>query len=123
MIRIDASDKIAWIEMHGVLQITEIADMVDELIAHPDHIQSMDEIWDFRRACFSEISLDDLDWLAKFVGERLPHLAKNVVYITKGDLEFGMTRMWEAYSEKDAPQNRLVVKNIDKALDWLQSIR
>lgn len=119
MVRIDTDEQIVWIELPGILGIKEIEAAVDQLLDHPDHRDGMDEIWDFRHTNFVNIGAEQLRSFAIFVASRLDRLANRVVYVPGRDLEYGIVRMWEAYAEEEAPQERKILHDIDAAREWL----
>ena len=76
MITIYRERAIAIIEIHGTPTIEDIKETIDALLKHPDHLDGMDEIWDFRQAAMASFTAEDLRTLALFVKQHLDRLAR-----------------------------------------------
>lgn len=119
MIKIDHEKSIAIIEIHGTAEMPDIQRAIKALLENPDHLDGMDEIWDFREASLESFTRKDLQDLALFISKHLDKLAKRTALVVKNDLEFGIGRMWDVYAESDAPQERKLFRDIEEAFDWL----
>lgn len=124
MVKIDLERNIALIEVSGTPTSAEIQDSIDELLRHPDHVDGMDEIWDFRKATMVSFREKELQNLATFIRERLPKLAQRTALVIAEDVDYGIGRMWMAHAENlNADQDRELFKNMEEAVEWLLSSR
>lgn len=118
MIKIDREKSIAVITVQGTPKVSDIRHTIEALLDHPDHLDGMDEIWDFREASLT-FSANELEDLALFVNQHLDKLARHTALVVSKDLEYGIARMWSAYAEAKAPQVRHIFRDMEEALDWL----
>lgn len=122
MIKIDLEKNIAFIEVAGTPIHIEIQEIIEELLRHPDHVEGMDELWDFRKASLVSFDKEKLQSLGSFVRENLPKLAKRVAYVIAGEKDYGIGRMWLGYAEiAGANQERELFKTVEDAEKWLTS--
>ena len=122
-ISIDTHNEIATIDVGKMTTAKELQDAVLALLAHPDHIDGMESIFDFREADLLNISQEDISGYAKWLSPYLPRLATKVATVVERDLEFGIIRMWNTYSEGIAEQSRMIFRDMDAAREWLLSSR
>lgn len=120
MVKIDLAKNIAFIEVNGTPTRRDIQESIDELLKNPDHIDGMDEIWDFSKASMKSFNEKELRDLASYVKARLPKLAKRVAYVVAEDLDYGIGRMWLANAEIfGANQERQLFRSREEAVAWL----
>lgn len=122
-ITIDKVSKIAIVDVGEACKISDMQEATTALLAHPDHIDNMESIFDFRNANLESITSRDMKIYAKWLAPYVPRLALRIAILVARDLEFGIVRMWDVYSENDAPQQRKVFRDMDKAREWLLSER
>ncbi len=81
---------------------------------------SMNRLVDFRQALSSSRSSSALKELARFVDIQFAgtNAHPKVAVIAPGDLSFGISRMYEAFSDT-APWDLVVFRAVDAALAWL----
>lgn len=122
-ISIDTHNKIAIIDVGKMTTLNELQDAVLALLTHPDHVDGMEAIFDFREADLVNISREDINSYAKWLYPYLPKLAVKVATVVSRDLEFGIVRMWNTYSEGIIDQSRMIFREMDAAQEWLLSSR
>ena len=120
-IQIDRESAIAFVDVGEISSIPEIQTMIEALLAHPDFVDGMDTIYDYRRADFSNIDAEDMKMLADFLVPHLPRLAKRVIMVVEREMEYGVIRMWGVYSEKLASRERRIFRDVDVAREWFLS--
>ena len=78
-------------------------------------------VWDFREAQF-DISSSDIRELAQFVTRHQPATPPSrVAFVTQRDVDFGISRMFEAFREDPRTEFR-VVRDYDEAVCWARSL-
>ena len=120
-IQIDRESAIAFVDVGEISGTPEIQTMIEALLAHPDFVDGMDTIYDYRRADFSNIDADDMKTLAQYLVPHLPRLAKRVIMVVEREMEYGVIRMWGVYSEKLASRERRIFRDVDVAREWFLS--
>ncbi|GJM44811.1 MAG: hypothetical protein DHS20C21_16530 [Gemmatimonadota bacterium] len=73
-------------------------------------------VWDFREANF-DLSSPETRQLAQFVLENQPTPPPRVAFVTGSDVDFGMSRVFEAYREDPQTEFR-VFREYDEAVSW-----
>lgn len=121
MIVIDQERAVAVIRITGKPALDDIQNGIEKLLANPNHIDGMDEIWDFRDADMTAFKGHSLTSLSLFVGRNLDRLAKRTALVISRDVDYGIGRMWQTFAEQKAPQERHLFRNIDEAYNWLSS--
>ncbi len=120
-IQIDSELEIASIDVGEVSEISEFKTTIEALLAHPDFVDGMDAIIDYRRCDFSSLSTEDLKSIAHFLVPHLPRLPKRISLVVERDLEYGVARMYGVYAEEIAPRERRIFRNIEAAREWFLS--
>ena len=120
-IQIDSESAIALIDVGEASTVSEIERAIEALLAHPDYVDGMDSIFDYRRCDFSKARPEDLKSIAHFLVPHLPRFAKRVSLVVDRDLEYGVARMYGVYAEEIAPRERRIFRDIDAAREWLLS--
>ena len=78
-------------------------------------------LWDLRAADMSSLSSNELRNIL-FFSKKHAHQRKNgkTAIVVSSDLSFGLSRMYEAYSEiYEHPTDHRVTKDYDDAMTWL----
>jgi len=78
-------------------------------------------LWDLRAANISALSSDDLKEIV-FIGKKYAQKRRNgkTAIVVSSDLSFGLSRMYESYSEMfEHPGDHWVTKEYDEAMKWL----
>ena len=119
MIRIDHEKAMVVVEIHEKPTTMDIQEAIKAILDNPDHVDGMDEVWDFRHASLTDFTVDNLQSLAMFVSQHLDQLARRTALVVGRDLEHGIARMWIAYAEERAPQERRIFRDVEAALEWL----
>lgn len=117
-IQIDSESAIALVNVGEASSTVEVTKAIEALLAHPDYVDGMDSIFDFRRCDFSKLSTEDLKSIARFLVPHLPRFAKRVNLVVGRDLEYGLARMYGVYAEDIAPSERRIFRDTDTAQEW-----
>jgi hypothetical protein len=119
MVRIDRLKRVAVIEIQGQPTVHNIGKIVEALLFNPEHIDGMDEIWDFRNASLANFTVEDLVAIARILNEHLGRLGRRAALVVGRDLEYGIGQMWAAYAGALAPRERRLFRCMEEAFDWL----
>ena len=120
-IRIDEVKNIAYIKFTGKASSKDILEAFDKAVFSERYQKGMGRLWDF-----TEIDLALLD------SEVIPEMARyslkfpggirdvKVAFVVRTSLEYGLTRMFQTYSEMYAKSQVRIFDSIDKAEMWMR---
>lgn len=120
-IQIDRESAIALVDVGEASSTAEIINAIEALLTHPDYVDGMDSIFDYRRCDFSKLSAENLKSVAHFLVPHLSRLAKRINLVVGRDLEYGLARMYGVYAEDIAPRERHIFRDIGSARKWFLS--
>lgn len=82
-------------------------------------------IWDFTDADVHKISRNEIQALsARFKSHVRPRVGARTAFVARHDLQFGMLRMFNTFTEIDEyPYKLESFREIDKAKEWLLSFK
>lgn len=114
----DKEKEVLYGVMEGVLSLEEYKKAMESTAHSKEFSPGSGTLWDMREVDFRKINRA----FEKHVVEILKSLPTrgnpNVACVVKGDLGFGMGRMFEFLSS-DLPQNIRIFKEYDKAEKWV----
>lgn len=109
-LRIDEARNIAYIKVTGRLGKQEILEAFDAAVSHQRYRMGMDRLWDFRDADLSSLDASTIQEIARY-STTFPAGITDVreAFVTSRTLEFGLLRMFEAYSESAEARTTIAV--------------
>jgi len=118
-LRIDEEKGIARIVLAGPVGEKEILEAFDAAVEHPKYKPGMPRLWDFRRADLSSLDTAAVAALAEYP-MRFPKgiCDVRVAFVVAGQLEYGLTRMFQAMSE-DERTDIGIFYSTEEAESWL----
>ncbi len=122
-VEIDTELAIVVVDVGKVTQLSDLQDAVLAMLGHPEHIDGMDTIFDFRQADLTFATKEIIEAYARWLAPYLPRIAKRVATVVQRDLEFGIVRMWNTHAEGISDQQRMIFRDMESAREWLLSIR
>ena len=98
-LRIDETRNIAYIKLTGRLGKQEILEAFDAAVSHERYRMGMGRLWDFRDADLSLLDASTIQEMARY-STTFPAGIDDVreAFVTSRNVEFGLLRMFEAYS-------------------------
>ncbi|MBN2161844.1 MAG: hypothetical protein JXR25_06485 [Pontiellaceae bacterium] len=121
MIMLDLEKSVAIVQLTGKPSFEDVRCKIEELLNHPDHINGMDELWDFSNADMTSLRENELRMLSFFIGQHTDRIAKRTALVLGRDVDYGIARMWEVYAGHQAPQERHLFRSLDDAFSWLSA--
>jgi hypothetical protein len=116
--RIDKEDRIVYGVLKGEVDVSEVLAGLEKVISSDDYEPELDGITDLR-AMKWESDQGDLRLLVHFLIENRKRIGKSrSAVVVSGDRTYGMTRMFEVFSEQ-APIKVRVFRDFDKAKRWV----
>lgn len=116
----DASKKIARIKIKGRTGSGEILETFDLAVASEEYAPGMGRLWDF-----TEVDLRDLDSatireMARYSARFPPGIGDvRVAFVVKESMVFGLTRMFQAYSDAHARTSVQIFETVESAEAWM----
>jgi hypothetical protein len=98
-LRFDETKRIAYIKLTGLMSKKIILDAFDATVSDEKYRNGMGRLWDFRDADLSSMDTATIAEMARY-SLRFPPGIKDVkvAFVARRELEFGLSRMFEAYS-------------------------
>lgn len=118
-LRIDVAKNIAYIKLSGLLSTKEILNAFDLAVSSDQYREGMGRLWDFQDADLSSLDTNTIIEMAKYSTKFPAGISDvKVAFVTSRPLEYGLTRMFEAFST-EAKTKINIFKKIDEAEKWM----
>ena len=119
---IDSASGLVTLTVHGPVDGAMIKQALQTVVEDPLFRRGADVLWDFADARGLNPSGEGIQDLVRFVGSLREKRGSGyrVAIVTRGDLEYGFARMYEAYAE-NLPFALRVFRDRDEATLWLKS--
>jgi len=117
-IRIDEKKNIAYIKLSGLLSKKVILNAFDLAVSDKRYKNGMGRLWDFTDADLSSLSFETINDMAQYSLRFPPGINDvKVAFVTIGELEYGLSRVFEMSSKADTPI--AVFRSMDEAEKWM----
>ena len=118
--RIDRAKKLRLQVVTGVIDVPELIQKLSELYHSPDYAPGMNVLWDMSQADFSRVTSEQIQSLMMMVKNAWgKEEGVKAALVATGDLDFGLTRMYELSLGAATSRDIVVFKNIADAEKWL----
>ena len=115
----DRAKNIAYIRLSGSLNKGIILDAFDAAVSDERYKKGMGRLWDFRDADLSSLDSSTIAEMAQHSAKFPPGINDvKVAFVANRELEYGLSRMFEAYS-MDVNTNVSVFYTLTDAETWL----
>jgi hypothetical protein len=108
------------IKTKGKAEVSAFNSFLSEIFNHPKWKPGTYVLLDHRELLLSSFKTDDVRSVSRFV---LKHTEKigggKWAFVISGNFAYGMARMWQIITEENAPMEINILKNREKALEWL----
>jgi hypothetical protein len=101
-----------------VLTMADAQAYQNQLLSDPEFDPSFSQLADFTHVTKFDIGMDDVRMLAQ---KSIFSPASRRAFVVKGDLAYGLARMFEILRETMGEQGIGVFRNLDDALEWALS--
>ena len=117
----DDLNNMVSIKLNGQLTERNILEAFDLAVKNPQYKNGMGRLWDFREADLSKLSTTTIQSMAKYSLKFPPGINDvRVAFVIGRDLEYGLARMFEAFSSK-AHTLISIFDDVNEAETWLSS--
>lgn len=119
---IDSASGLVTLTVHGPVDGAMIKQALQTVVDDPHFTPGADMLWDFADAQGQNPTGEAIQDLVRFVGSLKERRGSGykVALVTRGDLEYGFARMYEAYAES-LPFAVKVFRDRGAASEWLMS--
>ena len=119
-LRIDEEKNIAYIKIIGKVSSKDILAAFDVAVSSDKYGKGMGRLWDFTDIDLSSLDSDLIPQMAQYSQSFPPGISdvKVAFVVTKGN-EYGLVRMFQAYSEIYAITQVKIFASIEEAEKWM----
>ncbi len=120
-IQIDDKKNVAVITMTGRIDKNLILKAFDETVRNQRYRPGMSRLWDFRKSDLSLLESSSIIAMVDYTTQFPAGISDvKVAFLVARKLEYGLARMFEAFSE-DANTSVRSFYSMEEALDWVGS--
>lgn len=117
---IDRKNNLRFQVVTGLINVPELIQQLSRLYTSPDYERDMNVLWDLSTADFSEVTTEQIQALMEMVKNFWgKEEGGKAALVATGDLNFGLTRMYELSLGAATSRNIRVFKNTADAENWL----
>jgi hypothetical protein len=116
--KIDKERKLVFSTACDVFTMADGLAYQQELLGDPDFDPGFSQLADFTHVTKFDIGMDDIRTLAQ---KNIFSPKSRRAFVVKGDLAFGLARMFEILRETTGEQGIGVFRELDDALEWVLS--
>jgi len=121
VIQIDEKKNVAIVTMSGKPDKDSVLKAFDETVRNERYRPGMNRLWDFRKADLSLLESSSIIAMVDYTTHFPPGISDvKVAFLVARKLEYGLARMFEAFSE-DANTSVRSFYAMDEALEWMTS--
>lgn len=108
-------------KVDGSINASKLKEMLAAFYKSPDYDPDMNVLWDLTNADFSSVTSEEVASLAGMIEKYWGQGKKSkAALIVKGDLGYGLSRMYEILLTGSSPNNVCVFRDYDEAEGWLE---
>ena len=119
-LRIDEIKNIAYIKITGKVRSKDILEAFDLAVSSEKYKNGMGRLWDFTEIDLTSLESSAIPKMAQY-SLQFPAGIRDVkvAFAVKKSMEYGLTRMFQAYSDMYAKSQVMVFDTVDKAEKWM----
>ena len=119
-LRIDETRNIAYIKLSGSVGSTDILEAFDIAVSSEKYKKGMGRLWDFTDIDLSSLNSSFIPEMAKHSLSFPPGIGDvKVAFVVTRTNEYGLTRMFQEYSESYAKTQVMIFDTIEQAEKWM----
>ena len=113
--------KFCIIKLKGLLTRDAILHAFDASVSHINHLPGMGRLWDFIEADLSLLNSNTIQEMAQYL-LKFPKGINDVkvAFAVNRDLEYGLTKMFEAFSSKGKTKID-IFRSLEEAEEWISN--
>lgn len=119
-LRIDDEKNIAYIKIKGKVSSKDFLAVLDAAVSSEKYRKGMGRLWDFTEVDLSALDSSAIPKMAQHSLSFAPGIRDvKVAFVVTKTNEYGLTRMFQAYSELCAKTQVNIFATIDEAEKWM----
>ncbi len=122
--KIDRANNVVVQKVTGQLCLNDIISKIESALGDITYVAGMDCIWDVTEANLSQVQVDDIFILIKFVSNNLLRTGTGfkLAIIANSDLGYGLAKMFIGYGQV-LPFSKNVFRSYDDGLAWISETK
>ncbi|CAB5081853.1 hypothetical protein D3OALGB2SA_662 [Olavius algarvensis associated proteobacterium Delta 3] len=117
----DEIKNIAYIKMTGKVDSKDILDALDRAVSSEKYKSGMGRLWDFTEIDLTSLASEVIAEMAQYSLQFPPGVRDvKVAFAVTKPLEYGLTHMFQAYSDVYAASHVMVFDTVHKAEAWMR---
>jgi len=119
-IRVDEVKQIAYIKLVGKVKSKDILSAFDNAVSSESYQPGMARLWDFTEIDLTSLEFNLIPDMARY-STKFPTGIRDVkvAFVVSKSLEYGLTRMFQTYSDMYANSQVSVFNNFEAAEQWI----
>ena len=119
-LRIDEIKNIAYIKITGKVRSKDILNAFDLAVSSENYKKGMGRLWDFTEIDLTSLESSAIPTMAQY-SSKFPAGIRDVkvAFAVKNPMEYGLTRMFQTYSDIYANSQVMVFNTIKEAEEWM----
>ena len=119
-IRINKTKNIAYIKIIGKVKSKDILSAFDRAVSSKQYQKGMGRLWDFTEIDLTSLEFNLIPEMARY-STKFPAGIRDVkvAFVVRKSLEYGLTRMFQTYSEMYAKSQVRVFNTLEEAEQWM----
>jgi len=119
-LKIDETKNIAYIKITGKVRSQDILDALDLAVSSEKYKKGMGRLWDFTQIDLTSLESNAIPAMAQY-SLQFPAGIRDVkvAFAVKKPMEYGLTRMFQTYSDMYAESQVMVFNTVKKAEEWM----
>lgn len=120
ILKIDEIKNIAYIKITGKVSSQDILDALDLAVSSEKYRKGMGRLWDFTQIDLTSLKTNVIPAMAQY-SLQFPAGIRDVkvAFAVNKPMEYGLTRMFQAYSGMYAESQVMVFNTVKKAEEWM----
>ncbi len=119
-LRIDEEKNIAYIKIKGKVSSDDILAAFDAAVSSEKYKKGMGRLWDFTEIDLSALDSSVIPKMAQYSLSFPPGISDvKVAFVATETSEYGLTRMFQTYSDIYAKTQVMVFDNLEEAEKWM----
>ena len=119
-LEIDETKNIAYIKISGKVHSQDILDALDLAVSSEKYKKGMGRLWDFTQIDLTALESNAIPAMAQY-SQKFPAGIRDVkvAFAVNKPMEYGLTRMFQTYSDMYAESKVMVFNTVKKAEEWM----
>ena len=120
VVHIDEQKNIAYLKIIGAATSDGILQILDQAVSSEKYCKGMGRLWDFTEVDLSTFDAQTISKMARYSKKFSPGICDvKVAFVVTKTMEYGLTRMFQTYSEMYASTRVMIFTTLEAAEKWI----